>query len=98
MNTKTILIPVLLTLLLTACGPQATAVPTAQPDPTQTPTGSIPTAVIPTSGPAACVAQSGFLPTPDPTTAAAFPPVSENDWSVGPEDARLTIIEYSDFQ
>ncbi len=29
---------------------------------------------------------------------AVFPPVSEEDWTKGPEDAMITIIEYTEFQ
>ena len=29
---------------------------------------------------------------------ALFPPVSERDWSLGPETAAVTVIEYADFQ
>jgi len=29
---------------------------------------------------------------------AVFPPVSEEDWTKGPEDAIITVIEYTDFQ
>lgn len=29
---------------------------------------------------------------------AVFPPVSEEDWTTGPEDALITVTEYTDFQ
>lgn len=29
---------------------------------------------------------------------AVFPPVSEEDWTKGPEDATITVIEYTEFQ
>jgi hypothetical protein len=35
---------------------------------------------------------------PDPMIEELFPPPGENDWVKGPETARITIIEYSDFQ
>jgi PBP1b-binding outer membrane lipoprotein LpoB len=35
---------------------------------------------------------------PDPMIEELFPPVGENDWVKGLETARITIIEYSDFQ
>jgi hypothetical protein len=35
---------------------------------------------------------------PDPTAESIFPPVSETDWVKGPASAKVTIIEYSDFQ
>lgn len=40
----------------------------------------------------------GLLPPLDPTQAALFPGVTENEWSIGPQDAGVTIVEYSDFQ
>lgn len=37
-------------------------------------------------------------PTPGPTEQSIVPGVSEADWVHGPEDAKVTIIEYGDFQ
>ena len=37
-------------------------------------------------------------PTPGPTQASLFPPVTEDDHVKGPDTAKVTIIEYSDFQ
>jgi hypothetical protein len=49
------------------------------------------------TAPPGCTVVS-FLPAPDPTAQAAFPPPSENDWVQGSETAQVTITEYSDFQ
>jgi hypothetical protein len=35
---------------------------------------------------------------PDPPANSTIPPVSADDWTMGPEDAPTTIIEYGDFQ
>jgi hypothetical protein len=37
-------------------------------------------------------------PTPGPTEPSIVPAVSDTDWVHGPEDAKVTIIEYGDFQ
>jgi hypothetical protein len=37
-------------------------------------------------------------PTPAPELETLFSPDPETDWIVGPEDALVTILEYSDFQ
>jgi hypothetical protein len=49
------------------------------------------------SGPASCTVVS-VRPTPGPTEESLFPPVTDQDWTIGPADAAVTIIEYSDFQ
>jgi cyclophilin family peptidyl-prolyl cis-trans isomerase/protein-disulfide isomerase len=35
---------------------------------------------------------------PDEQVTSVLPPVSDEDWSIGAEDAPLTIVEYADFQ
>lgn len=37
-------------------------------------------------------------PTPGPTQQSLVPAVSDSDWTHGSEDAKVTIIEYGDFQ
>lgn len=49
------------------------------------------------SGPASCTVTT-MIPDPDPNIAALFAPITEDDWVVGPPDAVVTILEYSDFQ
>lgn len=99
-------IPLLLLLIavvLSACLPQTTATPAATL--TATPnTGSnpVPTvALIPPSQ--QTLPDSGCTvvtkkPTAGPTAASIYPPITETDWVKGPADAKVTIIEYSDFQ
>lgn len=54
-------------------------------------------AVVEEETPPGCTVNSP-QPTPGPTEQSIFPPVGEDDWSQGPEDAAVTIISYSDFQ
>jgi protein-disulfide isomerase len=85
---------------MVGCLPQEQATPastaTTEPRPTPTAVLSVPTesAFLPDSG---CTVITK-KPTPGPTAESIFPPVSKTDWVKGPEDAKVTIIEYSDFQ
>jgi protein-disulfide isomerase len=90
-------------LLVVACGPTMTT-PTS---PSSSDTGGTPTtasaAPTPSSAPAANTPTAAAVaPTQAPTAEAVSPgdlPVSADDWHVlGPADAKVTIIEYSDFQ
>jgi protein-disulfide isomerase len=97
------LIPFLLLLgavALAGCLPQTQAtVPTAtetkpvQPTPTsvlQIPTQAV---LLPDSG-CTVVAKNPTSPTAEP----GYPPITDQDWTKGPADAKVTIVEYSDFQ
>ena len=68
------------------------------PDPTHT-TGLVsPTTTqpaIPTRQPGCTVRTRS---SPNPTVESLLPPVADKDWTQGPSDASVTIIEYSDFQ
>jgi protein-disulfide isomerase len=84
--------------VLAACAPFARA-PTATPTPA--PTGTItPTVVVATVTPTPTTAPTLIPPSPTavPTPASLFPPVTESDWQQGPATARVTIVEYGDFQ
>ena len=74
--------------LLAACG---------QVKPTSTPTNPAATeSAIPLTMNCQVVSMN---PTQGPTEASMFPPPGEDDWVHGSNpNARLTIIEYSDFQ
>ena len=96
------IIIILAAVILTACGgsgqsPVVTA--TLPPTPITQPTVEVPIqatqvpAPTPTPIPGGCMLTS-ILPEPDP----AFPPVVDSDWQIGPKDATVTILEYSDFQ
>lgn len=75
--------------------PQETAPPETATLPPETPTPAQISAE--TSGTPGCTVESP-RPTPGPTQQSIFPPVTDEDWATGPEDAFITILEYGDFQ
>jgi len=95
----------LLTLMLAAvvlsgCLPQVQAIPTSTATSTARP---ISTAVLSAPTQAQLLPDSGCTvvtqkPTPGPTPVPVYPPVTDSDWVKGPASAKVTIIEYSDFQ
>ncbi len=98
---KSILKVLILTaVVLSGCLPQVqatstlTATPTTQPAPTVALTVPTQTALVLDSG-CTVVTQK---PTPGPTPVSIYPPVTDADWVKGPASAKVTIIEYSDFQ
>lgn len=80
-----------LTCLLIACAPAEIPQPTYPPTPTLTPIQLGPTST-PTPAPTTAVP-----PIPSPTL-IPIPPVSDDDWSRGPDDALVTFLVYADFQ
>jgi len=89
---------VALALVLSGCLSEE-AQPTSRPGPTTVLTlpaglGDSGSSLGPDSG-CTVVARR---PTPGPTQESIFPPVGSEDWVRGPDTARVTIIEYSDFQ
>jgi protein-disulfide isomerase len=76
--------------------PTATIDLTPSMTPTITPT-SEPTIMIPKSAPATCSTKP-IIPTPDPSAKSYLPDVTADDWTLGPDDALVTIVEYGNFQ
>lgn len=93
-----LILSILTAVVLAGCLPQVQATPTAttQPTPTRSVVLSLPdqTALSSYSG---CTVVSA-KPTPGATQQSLVPPVSDTDWVKGPSSAKVTIIEYSDFQ
>jgi hypothetical protein len=94
----------------TAAEPSATVIPTQTPqekaveEPTATEARVTKEVASPseevvagTAPPPGCTVVSR-IPTPGPTERSIFPAVSDEDWTQGPSDAYVTILEYGDFQ
>ncbi len=82
---------VLAAVLLSACGQPAAPAATATP---VTPTKAA--AAIATSAPARCTVES-TLDKIGPTQDNRFAPITDADWTLGPADAKVTFLEFSDF-
>ncbi|NJD60666.1 MAG: hypothetical protein C3F13_03125 [Anaerolineales bacterium] len=87
-------------VVLAGCLPQTqAALPTATPTEPVKPAPNkalvLPTqaALFPDSG-CTVVAKNPTSPTAEP----GYPPITDQDWTKGPADAKVTIVEYSDFQ
>lgn len=81
------------TVVATEAVVEATACPT--PDPSEDLT------LYDDNNKMVCTIYEGFFPeltAEQEASLAVFPEIGEEDWSIGPEDAALTILEYSDFQ
>ena len=100
MRKSILLFLMLASVLLASCIPQVQATPTltattsARPAPTVVLTVPAQAALSPDSG-CTVITQK---PTPGPTPVSIYPPVTDSDWIKGPASAKVTIIEYSDFQ
>ncbi len=88
----------LLALMLSACAGSAHPAPTQPLSAPQSATTAAPlvSSTAPTRLPG-CTVQSA-LPTSDPAMESLLPPATDKDWRKGPDDAQVTILEYSDFQ
>ncbi|MGB4596267.1 MAG: peptidylprolyl isomerase [Anaerolineaceae bacterium] len=85
---------------------EPTAVATTPSEPAEVPTDLGPTPTVDTrlfdeTNKMICTLYTGLFPELTAEQSAmlsVFPEVSDTDWSIGPADATLTILEYSDFQ
>ncbi len=98
---KVILLSMMLAaVLLAGClpqtqsGPTPTATQKAHPTPT-TGLGLPPEVSVPAV--ADCTVKT-LRPTPGPPAETIYPPITSSDWTKGPADAKVTIVEYGDFQ
>jgi PBP1b-binding outer membrane lipoprotein LpoB len=91
---------ILTALLLSGCLPETQVSPTTTvtAKASQVPTTdlTLPTEVaVPVS--ADCTVKTQ-RPTSGADVQTAYPPINETDWSKGSADAKITIVEYGDFQ
>ena len=102
MKKSFLLLMMLLAVGLIGCLPQVQATPTL----TSTVTTEVrpaPTVILSVPTQSAFLPDSGCTvitkePTPGPTAESIYPPLSDSEHIKGPESAKVTIIEYSDFQ
>jgi len=66
------------------------------PEPTKTAPSEV--TIKPTDPPPTGCTVISPQPTPGPTEESIFALISEEDWSIGPADAIVTILEYGDYQ
>ena len=105
MQKRIYLAALIMALFLTACAQSSQSVKTTVPPPapseTQAPTRTqasvTQTAADIVAAPPGCTVASRKRGA-DPTQESLLPSPSEDDWVKGPDDAYVTIIEYSDFQ
>jgi len=94
---KTPTTPATATLAATATATETVATTPEAGTPTATPD----TRLYDDEGKMICTIYQGLFPPLTDSqiaTLSIFPPITDEDWSKGPEDALLTILEYSDFQ
>lgn len=93
-----IFVILILALLLSACGsltPPAAGTQETQPTTQEATSSADSTQTVATTAPECLVDTSSQ---PDLAQEAMFPRVGEREWVQGPENARVRLIEYSDFQ
>ncbi len=108
MKKSFLLLMMLMAVGLAGCLPKEQATPTSTTISTSTAIATTealptPTVVLTVPTETAFLLDSGCTvisrqPTPDPAAESIYPPVTEADHVKGPDDAKVTIIEYSDFQ
>jgi hypothetical protein len=107
MPKSTLILLVFIAILLASCQGQGPTVPTAIAPTLATQTTATRAAVAATAteaieqslaeAPPGCTVISQ-QDTSSPTEESIFPAVTDKDWAIGPKDAAITLIEYSDFQ
>ncbi len=103
MKLTPVVLLVILGMLLAACAP-ATTMPLVTPLPDSptvpNPVDGTPPPTSPQASAPACTPGTALFPPPDAETAAviaAIPPVTDQDHMRGNPEAKITIMEYSDF-
>jgi cyclophilin family peptidyl-prolyl cis-trans isomerase/protein-disulfide isomerase len=100
MRKLVLLFLMLIVIALSSCLPQtqvrplSTATSISRLGPTALVTVPTQAALVPNSS---CTVVT-LKPTPGPTPETIYPPVSTTDWVKGPDSAKITVVEYADFQ
>jgi cyclophilin family peptidyl-prolyl cis-trans isomerase/protein-disulfide isomerase len=87
----------LATWLLSACAPATPLTPEQGIKPSLTPTRASPIAQVTSTHAPGCTVKT-TQPKANPTVQSLLPAVTKEDWTKGPVEAFVTIIEYCDFQ
>ncbi len=112
MHNRWLSIVLLAAVVLAACSPAAPAttpisstvgvspatLQVTTPLPIASPETPAAVAETPTQLPPATCAKTDIIPQANPTVIAAIPVVTDKDWTIGPATARISLIEYSDYQ
>ncbi len=83
-------------MLVTALAMLAACAPAPPPTATLPPPSATPPP-LPQRTPTVAPAATQALP-PTPSGESLFPKVTADDWQLGPANARITILEYGDYQ
>lgn len=108
MHKKIVLMVLLAAIFLTACGSGTSDTQSTKTSEETAPTvnggevtipavGTSPTKEFAASGPATCKPAAPFEFPAARSETPAYAPITASDWVKGPENATMTIIEYSDF-
>jgi len=97
MRTRLYALLIILAWVFSACGGNITADPNSSLNPATQTASNQPSQDEDSPREPGCTVV-GSQPAPVPTEQSIIPTPKADEWAKGPEDAYVTIIEYSDFQ